>query len=48
MFVWTLYEISKVIEIKLEQKERENFETSIKAVKELFEDAVKIDPNLAN
>ena len=40
--------VEKVIEIKLEQKERENFETSIKAVKELFEDAVKIDPNLAN
>ena len=40
--------VEKVIEIKLEEKERENFETSIKAVKELFEDAVKIDPNLAN
>ena len=38
----------KVIEIKLEDKEKENFEISIKAVKELFKAAIKIDPNLAN
>ena len=37
----------KVIEIKLEDKEKENFEISIKAVKELFEAAIKIDPDLA-
>ena len=37
----------KVIEIKLDNKEKENFEISIKAVKELFEDAIKIDPDLA-
>ena len=37
----------KVIEIKLEDKEKENFEISIKAVKELFESAIKIDPDLA-
>ena len=37
----------KVIEIKLEHKEKENFEISVKAVKELFEAAVKIDPDLA-
>ena len=28
-------------------KEKENFEISIKAVKELFEAAIKIDPSLA-
>ncbi len=39
--------VEKVIEIKLEQKEKNNFENSIKAVKELFEAAVKIDPSLA-
>tara|TARA_Y100000590_G_scaffold356789_1_gene411228 strand:- start:14289 stop:15236 length:948 start_codon:yes stop_codon:yes gene_type:complete len=39
--------VEKVIEISLERKEKENFETSIKAVKELFELAVKIDPDLA-
>jgi len=39
--------VEKVVEIKLEQKEKENFEISIKAVKELFEAAVKIDPDLA-
>ena len=38
----------KVIEIKLEDKEKENFEISIKAVKKLFKAAVKIDPDLAN
>ena len=37
----------KVIEIKLEDKEKENFEISIKAIKELFESAIKIDPDLA-
>ena len=37
----------KVIEIKLDDKEKENFEISIKAVKELFESAIKIDPDLA-
>ena len=40
--------VENVIEIKLEKKEKENFEISIKAVKELFEAAVKIDPDLAN
>ena len=39
--------VEKVVEIKLEQKEKENFEISIKAVKELFEVAIKIDPDLA-
>jgi len=40
--------VEKIIEIKLGQKEKENFEISIKAVKKLFEAAVKIDSNLAN
>ena len=40
--------VEKIIEIKLENKEKENFETSVKAVKELFKAAVKIDPDLAN
>ena len=40
--------VEKVIEIKLEPKEKENFEASIKTVKELFDLAVKIDPKLAN
>ena len=40
--------VEKIIEIKLENKEKENFEISINAVKELFKAAVKIDPDLAN
>ena len=40
--------VEKIIEIKLEKKEKENFATSIKAVNELFKAAVKIDPDLAN
>ena len=40
--------VEKVIEIKLEQKEKENFDISIQAVKELFNAAVKIDPDLKN
>ena len=40
--------VEKIIEIKLEDKEKENFEISVKAVKELFKAAVKIDPDLAN
>ena len=39
--------VEKVIEINLEPKEKENFMVSIKAVKELFEAAIKIDPSLA-
>ena len=40
--------VEKIIEIKLEDKEKENFEISVKTVKELFKAAVKIDPDLAN
>jgi len=39
--------VEKIIEIKLEDKEKENFEISVNAVKELFESAIKIDPDLA-
>ena len=39
--------VEKVIEIKLNDIEKENFDISINAVKELFEAAVKIDPFLA-
>ena len=38
--------VEKVVEINLEKKEKENFEISIKAVKELFNAAAKIDPDL--
>ena len=38
--------VEKIVEIKLEPNERENFKTSIKAVKELFEVAAKIDIDL--
>jgi malate dehydrogenase len=40
--------VEKVVEIRLEEKEKENFKVSINAVKELFEAAVSIDPDLAN
>jgi len=40
--------VEKVIEIDLSTEEKKNFEISIKAVKELFEAAVKIDPTLGN
>ena len=34
------------VEIELENNEKSNFDVSIKAVKELFQSAVKIDPSL--
>jgi len=40
--------VEKVIEIILDDKEKENFEISVKAVEELFKAAIKIDPDLAN
>ena len=40
--------VEKVIEIKLDQKEKENFDLSIKAVKDLLAKAGKIDPKLSN
>ena len=39
--------VEKIIEIKLDDKEKENFVTSINAVKDLLKSAVKIDPDLA-
>jgi len=38
--------IEKVIEIPLNKEEKANFDQSINAVKELFADAIKIDPDL--
>ena len=40
--------VEKVIEIKLDQKEKENFDLSIKAVKDLLAKAKEIDPKLNN
>ena len=40
--------VEKIVEIKLEDKEKENFEILIKSVNELFKTAIKIDPDLAN
>ena len=39
--------VEEIVEIPLEPKEKQNFEISIKAVKDLFSAAVKIDPELA-
>ena len=39
--------VEKVIELSLDKHEKANFDLSIKAVKELFKTAVKIDPDLA-
>ena len=38
--------VEKVIEIKLSDKEKEDFKKSIKSVEELFNAAKKIDPSL--
>ena len=38
--------VEKIIEIKLEEKEKKNFSISMEAVKDLFESAKRIDPNL--
>jgi len=40
--------IEKIVELPLSTEEKANFDLSIKAVRELFEAAVKIDKNLAN
>ena len=40
--------IEKIVELSLNKEEKENFDLSIKAVRELFETAVKIDKDLAN
>ena len=38
--------VEKVIELDLSAEEKNNFDNSIKAVKELFDAAKKIDPDL--
>jgi malate dehydrogenase len=38
--------VEKVIELNLSEKEKENFEKSVKAVKDLFDAAKKIDSEL--
>ena len=40
--------VEKVVELPLDKNEKTNFNLSIKAVKKLFEAAVKIDKDLAN
>tara|TARA_B100000029_G_scaffold159741_1_gene155418 strand:+ start:785 stop:1732 length:948 start_codon:yes stop_codon:yes gene_type:complete len=40
--------VEKVIELKLDENEKKNFDLSVLAVKELFAAAVKIDKDLAN
>ena len=39
--------VEKVIELQLNKIEKDNFDVSIKAVKELFESAIKIDSSLS-
>ena len=39
--------IEKIIELKLSKQEKENFDLSVKAVKELFDAAIKIDKDLS-
>ena len=38
--------VEKVVELKLDQEEKKNFQNSIKSVQDLFQAAQKIDPNL--
>ena len=40
--------VEKVIELSLDKNEKDNFDLSVNAVKELFEAAIKIDGDLAN
>jgi len=40
--------VEKVIELSLDKNEKDNFDLSVNAVKELFEAAIKIDSDLAN
>ena len=40
--------VEKVVELTLDKNEKTNFDLSIKAVKKLFDSAVKIDPDLKN
>jgi len=38
--------VEKVVELELNSEEKDNFEKSIQAVRDLFKDAQKIDPSL--
>ena len=38
--------VERVVELKLSEKEKKNFDHSIKAVQELYNSAKKIDPSL--
>ena len=40
--------VEKIVEIKLQSEEKNSFEKSIKAVKDLFSSAIRIDKDLAN
>ena len=40
--------VEKVVELNLNENEKTNFDLSIKAVRELFQAAIKIDKDLAN
>ena len=40
--------VEKVLEIELNEEEKNNFKISVQAVEELFESARKIDPDLSN
>ena len=40
--------VEKVLEIELNEKEKNNFKISVQAVEELFKSARKIDPDLSN
>ena len=40
--------VEKIIELPLNKDEKTNFDLSIKAVRELFDSAVKIDKDLSN
>jgi len=39
--------VEKIINMNLNEKEKENFSISVRAVNELFKAATKIDPELA-
>ena len=39
--------VEKIVEVELDKSEKENFDISIKSVKELLNLAVKIDPSLS-
>ena len=40
--------VEKIIELSLNKDEKANFDLSIKAVRELFDSAIKIDKDLSN